>query len=41
MQEEYTKESFDYLKNTDIEKRKRLGQYFTPKTIRDLLLKEL
>ena len=41
MQEEYTKESFDYLKNTDIEKRKKLGQYFTPKTIRDLLLKEL
>ena len=41
MQEEYTKESFDYLKNTDIEKRKRLGQYFTPKSIRDLLLSKL
>ncbi|EKV56614.1 N-6 DNA methylase [Brachyspira hampsonii 30446] len=41
MQEEYTKESFDYLKNTDIEKRKKLGQYFTPKSIRDLLLKKL
>ncbi|ADG72845.1 HsdM family class I SAM-dependent methyltransferase [Brachyspira murdochii] len=41
MQEEYTKESFDYLKNTDIEKRKRLGQYFTPKSIRELLLKKL
>ena len=41
MLKEYTKESFDYLKNTDIEKRKRLGQYFTPKSIRDLLLSKL
>ncbi|MEI0531419.1 N-6 DNA methylase [Brachyspira pilosicoli] len=41
MQKEYTKESIDYLKNTNIEKRKKLGQYFTPKTIRDLLLKKL
>ena len=41
MQKEYTKESIDYLKNTDIEKRKNLGQYFTPKSIRDLLLKKL
>ena len=41
MHEDYTKESIDYLKNTNIEKRKRLGQYFTPKSIRDLLLKKL
>lgn len=41
MIKEYTKESIDYLKNTNIEKRKKLGQYFTPKSIRDLLLKEL
>ena len=41
MQQEYTEESIDYLINTDIEKRKKLGQYFTPKSIRDLLLKEL
>ena len=41
MLENYTKESIDYLKNTDIEKRKRLGQYFTPKNIRDLLLSKL
>ena len=41
MIKEYTKESIDYLKNTNIEKRKKLGQYFTPKTIRDLLLREL
>ena len=41
MLEDYTKESIDYLKNTDIEKRKRLGQYFTPKSIRDLLLSKL
>ena len=39
--EEYTKESIDYLKNTDIKKRKKLGQYFTPKSIRDLLLSKL
>lgn len=39
--EEYTKESIDYLKNTDIKKRKKLGQYFTPKTIRELLLSKL
>ena len=41
MIKEYTKESINYLKNTNIEKRKKLGQYFTPKTIRDLLLREL
>ena len=41
MLDNYTKESIDYLKNTDIEKRKRLGQYFTPKSIRDLLLSQL
>lgn len=39
--EEYTKESIDYLKNTDIKKRKKLGQYFTPKSIRELLLLKL
>ena len=41
MHQEYTEESIDYLINTDIEKRKKLGQYFTPKSIRDLLLSEL
>ncbi|TXJ58243.1 HsdM family class I SAM-dependent methyltransferase [Brachyspira aalborgi] len=41
MIEEYTKESIDYLKNTDIKKRKKLGQYFTPKSIRELLLSKL
>ena len=39
--EEYTKESIDYLKNIDIKKRKKLGQYFTPKSIRELLLSKL
>lgn len=39
--EEYTKESIDYLKNTEIKKRKKLGQYFTPKSIRELLLSKL
>ncbi|TXJ52438.1 HsdM family class I SAM-dependent methyltransferase [Brachyspira aalborgi] len=41
MIEEYTKESINYLKNTDIKKRKKLGQYFTPKSIRELLLSKL
>lgn len=39
--EEYTKESIDYLKNTDIKKRKKLGQYFTPKSMRESLLSKL
>ena len=39
--EEYTKESINYLKNTDIKERKKLGQYFTPKSIRELLLSKL
>ena len=39
--EEYTKESIDYLKNTEIKKRKKLGQYFTPKSMRELLLSKL
>lgn len=39
--EEYTKESIDYLKNTEIKKRKKLGQYFTPKSIRELLISKL
>ena len=39
--EEYTKESIDYLKNTDIKKRKKLGQYFTPKSMRELVLSKL
>lgn len=38
---EYTKESYDYLNNTDIKKRKKLGQYFTPKHIRELLISKL
>lgn len=39
--EEFTKESIDYLNNADLKKRKNLGQYFTPKTIRELLLSKL
>ena len=39
--EEYTKESIDYLNNADLKKRKNLGQYFTPKSIRELLLSKL
>lgn len=41
IEEEYTKESIEYLKNTNIEKRKKYGQYFTPKSIRDSILKKL
>ena len=39
--EEYTKESIDYLNNADLKKRKNLGQYFTPKSIREILLSKL
>ena len=39
--EEFTKESVDYLNNADLKKRKNLGQYFTPKPIRELLLSKL
>ncbi len=39
--EEFTKESIDYLNNADLKKRKNLGQYFTPKTIRELLISKL
>ena len=39
--EEFTKESIDYLNNADLKKRKNLGQYFTPKSIRELLLSRL
>ena len=39
--EEYTKESIDYLNKADLKKRKNLGQYFTPKSIRELLLSKL
>ena len=39
--EEYTKESIDYLNSADLKKRKNLGQYFTPKSIRELLLSKL
>ena len=39
--EEYTKESVDYLNKADLKKRKNLGQYFTPKSIRELLLSKL
>lgn len=38
---EYTKESLYYLNNADIKKRKKLGQYFTPKSIRELLISKL
>ena len=39
--EEYTKESIDYLNSADLKKRKNLGQYFTPKSIREILLSKL
>lgn len=39
--EEYTKESLDYLNSADLKKRKKLGQYFTPKSIREKLLSKL
>lgn len=41
IEEEYAKESIEYLKNTDIKKRKKYGQYFTPKSIKNSILKKL
>ncbi len=38
---EFTQESINYMENTDIEYRKKLGQYFTPKTVRENLLSKL
>lgn len=38
---EFTQESLNYMENTDIEYRKKLGQYFTPKTVREALLSKL
>lgn len=38
---EFSKESLNYMENTDIKYRKKLGQYFTPKTIREQLLSKL
>lgn len=32
------KTSLDYIKNTDLAYRKKMGQYFTPKDIRDVLM---
>ncbi len=39
--QEFTQESINYMENTDIEYRKKLGQYFTPKTVREELLSKL
>lgn len=36
-----SKVSNDYIENTNIEHRKKLGQYFTPKNIRDILIQKL
>jgi adenine-specific DNA-methyltransferase len=36
--EEFTEATQQYLENTDLEKRKEHGQYFTPKTVRQKLL---
>ena len=39
--EELSKQTIAYLKDTDLKYRKKLGQYFTPKTLREALLKKL
>lgn len=39
--DEYTNETIAYLEKTNIKKRKSLGQYFTPKTLREKLLDQL
>jgi len=38
---EFSSITTDYLHKTDIEYRKKLGQYFTPKSVRSLLFSEL
>lgn len=38
---EFTQETFKYIEETDLRQRKALGQYFTPKSVREALLKQL
>ena len=38
---EFTNETIKYLEKADIGRRKSLGQYFTPRSIRDLLINKL
>ncbi|PIR02465.1 MAG: hypothetical protein CO031_01695 [Candidatus Nealsonbacteria bacterium CG_4_9_14_0_2_um_filter_37_38] len=38
---EFTEATIKYIKETDIGHRKSLGQYFTPRSIREILLKKL
>jgi len=38
---EFTQETINYIKETDLNYRKSLGQYFTPKSIREMLLSKL
>lgn len=38
---EFTAETINYIKNTDLKYRKSLGQYFTPKSIRKRLINKL
>jgi len=39
--EELSQETIKYIKSTGLEHRKKLGQYFTPKTLREALLDKL
>src|SRR3990167_10525633 len=39
--QELSEETISYIKNTDLLKRKKYGQYFTHKTIRDFLINNL
>lgn len=39
--EEFTNETIEYINQTDIKHRKSFGQYFTPKSIREALIKKL
>ncbi len=41
MNSEYAPQTLEYMEGTDLAYRKRLGQYFTPRTIRDELLRHL
>ncbi len=41
MKSEFSSQTLEYLKETDLSYRKKFGQYFTPRTIRDELLNHI
>lgn len=41
LKKEFSELTIEYLKNADLEYRKKVGQYFTPKTVREKLLSKI